>query len=154
MELKPRDFFLNIPGTKLPFPSRWLCLVEPSLSHHAALSHCSTFATVIFAPQIQSAGVPWAQRALGKATPGGLCCRATLRASPQEWMPTTQSWNWEHQSHSCSDTPGECDAEKSLLKKHSHVKAKLEYYTNLNTQKIVFGLLWNSTRTQILGRLT
>lgn len=91
--------------------------------------------------------------ALEKATPGSLCCRATVKASPQGWVPTTQSWNWELQSHQLLWWSSQMKCWKQVIEKHSHVKAKLGCYTNLNKKICGFGLLWNSMRTQILGTL-
>lgn len=115
---------------------------SPSLSCSTALSHCSTSVSLslhrstgqVFHGDNGPVVVP------GKATTGALCCIATFRASPQEWVPTTWSWNWEHHSRQLLWCSKWMQCWKQLMEKHSHGKAKLEYYTNLNTQKFVFGL--------------
>lgn len=155
MELKPRDLFRTpSPGQNCHFfpddSTQWStsssCHTAESTAPHSPpsfLLHRS------IGQVFHGNNVP--VLALGKATAGGLCCRATFRASPQEWVPTTRSWNWEHQSHQLLWCSGQMQCWKQLIEKHSHVEAKLEYYTNLNTQQFGFGLLWNSMKTQILG---
>lgn len=147
--LSQRSSLSIFPRTKLPFPSRWFYPDCTESLLHAC--HCRLYPSdAECRGSMGTVGLwwPWERPHVGAVQ------QSHIQGSPQEWVPRTRSWSWECPSHQLLWCSGWMQCWKHLTAKHSHGKAKLEYYTNLNTQKFVFGLLWNSMRTQILGILT